>query len=80
MAASSQRSLTLTAIGAGISAGQRPLEAAMLHRRLSREELAVLAGTDVETLRRVEGGEAPGPHLLSTLADALDVPAELLLH
>jgi transcriptional regulator with XRE-family HTH domain len=70
----------LTAIGAEISAGHSPLEAAMLHRNVSREELAERTGMDLDTLRRVEHGERPGPHLLSTLADALDVPAELLLH
>ena len=56
------------------------LKAALLYREVTTEELAARAGVSVESVRRwVRGDTNMSAADASTVADVLDVPAELLL-
>ncbi|MEU1372966.1 helix-turn-helix transcriptional regulator [Streptomyces triculaminicus] len=56
------------------------IRAVRLHRNLSQERLAELAGLDRQAVNRIEGGvSSPRLDSLLRIADALDVPLATLV-
>jgi transcriptional regulator with XRE-family HTH domain len=70
----------LQAVADDVEIGRTAIEAARKFRNVSQEQLAVRAGTSVSTIQHIEeGGVAPDRVLLEALAEALQVPADLLV-